>query len=102
MEEEKNIRDMLLEMTGVDIQEAMDSTFKEYLYDNIRKEIDRFLTDNIERILKDTYIELSKEFDGLQDLVDKAMLSNCRPDVIVSVDDKSLETVSEDFEDESQ
>ena len=97
MEEEKNIRDMLLEMTGVDIQDAMDTTFKEYLYDNIRKEIDRFLTDNIGRILKDTYLELSKEFDGLQDLVDKAMLNNCRPDIMVSVDDKYLETEEDDL-----
>jgi hypothetical protein len=91
MEEEKNIRDMLLEMTGVDIQDAMDSTFKEFLYDNIGRELNKFLADNIERILRDTYIEMSKDFDGLQDLVDRAMLNNCRPDIMVNVEDKSLD-----------
>jgi hypothetical protein len=91
MEEEKNIRDMLLEMTGVDIQDAMDSTFKEVLYDNIGRELNKFLADNIERILRDTYIEMSKDFDGLQDFVDRAMLNNCRPDIMVNVEDKSLD-----------
>lgn len=89
MEEEKNIRDMLLEMTGIDIQDAMDSTFKEVLYEKIGKELNRFLADNIERILKDTYLEMSKDFDELQDLVDKAMINNSRPSVMVTVEDNS-------------
>jgi predicted house-cleaning noncanonical NTP pyrophosphatase (MazG superfamily) len=97
MEGEKNIRDMLLEITGVDIQEAMDSAFKEVLYEKIGKEIDKFLADNIERILKDTYLEMSNDFDELQDLVDKAMLSNCRPDITVTVEDRSLDTGTEDL-----
>ena len=82
MEPEKNL---LKEIENTDTQEAMDCAFRERLNENINASVNKFLSENIERILRDTYLQLSSEYHELQYVVDQSYLkcSDYSPNVTV-------------------
>lgn len=98
MEEQANIRKMLKEMTDIDIQDAMDCTFRSRLLDNINICLNRYLTDNIRQILLDTYLELSKEYSELQDIVDQSFLKTSRSNWLENTEKDFLLSNRDDFE----
>lgn len=82
MEPEENL---LKEVENTDTQEAMDCAFRERLNENINASVNKFLSENIERILRDTYLQLSSEYHELQYIVDQSYLkcSDCSLNVTV-------------------
>lgn len=96
--EEQNIRQMLKEMTGTDIQDAMDCTFRSRLLDNINIKLNEYLTENIRNILLETYLELSKDYSELQDMVDQSFLKTSRSDWLENTEKDFLLSNRDDFE----
>lgn len=76
--EENNIRDMVNEVESTDIQDATDSSFEVKLSDNVEDSLFRYISENINGILITTYLELSKEYPGLQEFVDRSFLKALR------------------------
>lgn len=95
--EEPNIRQMLKEMTGTDIQDAMDCTFRGRLLDNINRSLNHYLAENIREILLQTYLDVSKDYSDLQDLVDQSFLKTSRSSWIETEKDFLLSN-RDDFE----
>lgn len=78
MSEKKNIQKMITEIEETDIESAVKSAFSEQLRANITRHLNKYLVDNIDQILVETYQELSKSLDGNQRLVDLAFIDSQR------------------------
>lgn len=74
MEERDKLREIAEEVVNADPQEAMYCTFCSRLSDRISAETNKFISDNILRFLSDTYLELSKEYPEIQELVDESFV----------------------------